>query len=69
MSLRRSARSSAQVTKSYNYNEYDSDDEDQKFKQIIGYESGSDFEDEMKHHGYDSEDDNANRKDKYANFK
>ena len=50
MVLRRSARSSAQVTKSYNYNEYDSDDEDQKFKQIIGYISDeSDFEDEMKH--------------------
>ena len=45
MSKRRSKRSSI-PTKSYKEN--DSDDENEKFKSILGYESGSDYEDEVK---------------------
>ena len=42
---RRSKRSSI-ATKSYK--EIDSDDEHEKFKSIVGYESGSDFEEDLK---------------------
>jgi len=49
---RRSARSSNITT----YNEIDSDDENEKFKSIIGYESGSDFEENLKEYEGDESD-------------
>ena len=44
-------------TKQTSYNEIDSDDEDEKFKAILGYESGSDDEFDLQGHEGDSSDD------------
>ena len=56
-SSRRSQRAS--ITKLTTYNEIDSDDENEQFKSIVGYESGSDFEDDLKKRGSEYEGDES----------
>ena len=56
-SSRRSQRAS--ITKLTSYNEIDSDDENEQFKSIVGYESGSDFEDDLKKREAESEEDES----------
>ena len=53
---RRSKRSSI-ATKSYK--EIDSDDEHEKFKSVVGYESGSDFEEDLKKQTLGDEEDES----------
>ena len=55
-SSRRSQRASTKLT---TYNEIDSDDENEQFKSIVGYESGSDFEDDLKKRGSEYEGDES----------
>ena len=58
-----SRRSQRLVTKQTSYNEIDSDDEHEKFKAILGYESGSDDEFDLKGHEGDSSDDDERYND------
>ena len=57
MTSRRKSLRSSIPTKSYK--EIDSDDENEKFKSIVGYESGSDFEDDLKKREAESEEDES----------
>ena len=57
MTSRRKSLRSSIPTKSYK--EIDSDDENEKFKSILGYESGSDFEDDLKKRGAENEEDES----------
>ena len=56
-SSRRSQRAS--ITKLTSYNEIDSDDENEQFKSIVGYESGSDFEEDLKKQTLGDEEDES----------
>ena len=59
---RRSKRSSIA---SKSYKEIDSDDEHEKFKSIIGYESGSDFEEDLKKQTLGDEEDDSEVRDEF----
>ena len=65
-SSRRSQRAS--ITKLTSYNEIDSDDENEQFKSIIGYESGSDFENDLKERGSEYEGDESDEENNDDGF-
>jgi len=65
-SSRRSQRAS--ITKLTSYNEIDSDDENEQFKSIVGYESGSDFENDLKERGSEYEGDESDEENNDDGF-
>ena len=50
------------------YNEIDSDDENEQFKSIVGYESGSDFENDLKERGSEYEGDESDEENNDDGF-
>ena len=66
MTSRRKSLRSSIPTKSYK--EIDSDDENEKFKSIVGYESGSDFENDLKERGSEYEGDESDEENNDEGF-
>ena len=68
VTLGRSRRTTAKVDYTYKNqidSEDDSEDEQEKFLQIIGYDSGSDFEEDLKGHGKESDGDTSEEEDHF----